>query len=58
LIVLRRNPTSHSAIAWSAVVFPELLGPMKTTGLPSSISALVKRLKLRIVSLVSTSEAA
>jgi len=46
-------PTSHSAIAWSAVVFPELFGPMKTTGLPSSISADVKRLKLRMVSFVS-----
>ena len=36
-----------------AEVFPELLGPMKTTGFPSSISTLPKRLKLRMVSLVS-----
>jgi len=26
LMVLRRNPASHSAIACSAVVLPELLG--------------------------------
>ena len=34
-------------------LFPELLGPMKTTGFPSSISTSPKRLKLRMVSLVS-----
>ena len=36
-----------------ADVLPELLGPMKTTGLPSSISTDSKRLKLRTVRWVS-----
>src|SRR5260370_14851743 len=40
--------------AWRAVLFPELLGPMKTTGLPNSISTRSNFLKLHIVSLVST----
>ena len=38
-----------------AEVFPELLGPMKTTGLPSSISTSPKRLKFWMTSLVSIS---
>ena len=49
----RAKPTSHRANAWSAEVLPELLGPTKTTGLPSSTSSSEKRLKLRIVSFVS-----
>ena len=49
----RRSPMSHNASACIAEVLPELLGPIKTTGLPSSISTEPKRLKLRIVRLVS-----
>ncbi len=49
----RLSPTSQRASACMAEVFPELFGPMKTTGLPSSISTSPKRLKLRMVSLVS-----
>ena len=49
----RLSPTSQRASACMAEVFPELLGPIKTTGLPSSISTSPKRLKLRMVSLVS-----
>ena len=49
----RLRPMSHKASACMAEVLPELLGPMKTTGLPSSISTSPKRLKLRMVSLVS-----
>src|SRR5947208_1647121 len=48
-----RMPMSQRASAWSAVVFPELFGPMNTTALPSSISACSNLLKFRIVSLVS-----
>ena len=36
-----------------AEVFPELFGPMNTTGLPSSISTSPNRLKFRMVSFVS-----
>ena len=36
-----------------AEVFPELFGPMNTTGFPNSTSTAPKRLKLRTVSLVS-----
>ena len=36
-----------------AEVFPELFGPMNTTGFPNSTSTSPKRLKLRMVSLVS-----
>jgi len=36
-----------------AVVLPELFGPTNPTGLPSSISASSKRLKMRMVILVS-----
>ena len=49
----RSRPIFQSARACRAEVLPELLGPMKTTGLPSSISTRSKRLKLRRVSLVS-----
>ena len=49
----RLRPTSQSANACMAEVFPELLGPMKTTGLPRSISTSPKRLKFRMTSLVS-----
>ena len=48
-----RTPRSHSASACIADVLPELFGPTKTTGLPSSISTSLSRLKLRTVSLVS-----
>ena len=34
----RLSPMSQRASACIAEVFPELFGPMKTTGLPSSIS--------------------
>ena len=51
----RLRPTSQRASACMAEVFPELLGPMKTTGLPSSISTSPKRLKFRMTSLVSIS---
>ena len=44
---------SHKASACMAEVFPELLGPKNTTGFPSSTSISPKRLKLRMVSLVS-----
>ena len=49
----RVRPMSQRASACRAEVFPELLGPTKTTGLPSSMSTSPKRLKLRMVSLVS-----
>ena len=49
----RLTPMSHSARACIAEVFPELFGPMNTTGFPSSTSTSPKRLKLRMVSLVS-----
>ena len=45
----RRQPMSHSARACSAVVLPELFGPMKTAALPRSNVASCRRLKLRIV---------
>ena len=44
---------SHKANACMAEVFPELFGPMKTTGFPNSTSTSPKRLKLRIVRLAS-----
>jgi len=43
----------NSASACIAEVSPELFGPMKTTGLPSSTTISPKRLKFRTVSLVS-----
>ena len=43
------SPLSQSASACKAEVLPELLGPTKTTGLPSSISTTSKRLKLQMV---------
>ena len=49
----RFSPMSQSANACSTDVLPELLGPMKTTGLPSSTSTSPKRLKLRMVIFVS-----
>ena len=49
----RLSPMFQSDKACRAEVFPELFGPKKTTGLPSSISTLPKRLKFRIVSLVN-----
>jgi hypothetical protein len=49
----RLSPISQKAKACSAVVLPELLGPIKTTGLPSSISTLPNLLKFRTVSFVS-----
>src|SRR3990172_5437536 len=49
----RFRPISQRASAWSADVFPELFGPMKTTGFPSSISSLPNFLKFLIVSFVS-----
>jgi hypothetical protein len=52
----RLRPISHKARAWSAVVFPELFGQIKTTGLPNSISTLPNLLKFRTVSLVSISQ--
>ncbi len=48
-----RSPISHSANACSALVFPELLGPMNTTDFPNSMSTSPKRLKFRIWSRVS-----
>src|SRR5271157_4697432 len=48
-----RRPVSQSANACKTVVLPELLGPIRTTALPSSISTSAKRLKLRILRLVS-----
>ena len=53
----RLRPMSHSASACIAEVFPELFGPMKTTGSPSSISTSPKRLKFRTVSFVSIGQA-
>ena len=50
----RLRPMSHNASACIAEVLPELFGPMKTTGLPSSTSTSSKRLKLRMVRFVST----
>ena len=50
----RRHPRAASACI--AEVFPELFGPMSTTGLPNSTSTSPKRLKLRIVSLVSIAD--
>ena len=47
------RPIFQRARACIADVFPELLGPMKTTGFPSSMSTSPKRLKLRIVRLVN-----
>ena len=49
----RFSPMSQSASACMAEVLPELFGPMKTTGLPSSTTSSPKRLKFRTVSLVS-----
>lgn len=49
----RRSPMSHNANACSAVVLPELLGPMKTTGFPSSTSTWENLLKFRIATFVS-----
>ena len=49
----RFNPISHNAKACNAVVLPELLGPMNTTGFPSSISTSPKFLKLRQINFVS-----
>ena len=49
----RLRPISQRANACMAEVFPELFGPMNATGLPSSISTSSKRLKFRMVSLVS-----
>ena len=51
----RLKPTSQRASACMAEVFPELLGPMKTTALPRSIATSPKRLKFRMTSLVSIS---
>ena len=51
-----RRPISHSARACRAVVLPELLGPTKTTVLPSSISTSSRRLKFLTRRLVSTSD--
>src|SRR5580698_7115503 len=51
-----RRPISHNARACSAVVLPELLGPTKTTVLPSSISTSSRRLKFLTRRLVSTSD--
>ena len=49
----RFKPISQRASACMAEVFPELFGPMNTTGFPNSTSTSSKRLKLRAVSLVS-----
>src|SRR5579862_1012812 len=49
----RRRPISQRVKAWSAVVFPELFGPTKTTEFPSSMSASSNRLKLCRRSFVS-----
>ena len=51
----RISPTFHNASACMAEVLPELFGPMKTTGLPNSISTSPKHLKLLMVSFVSIS---
>ena len=51
----RLRPISHRASACKAVVLPELFGPMKTTGLPSSTSTSPKHLKLRQINFVSIS---
>jgi hypothetical protein len=40
---------SHKAKACKAVVFPELLGPIKTVAPPSSSSTECRRLKLEIL---------
>jgi hypothetical protein len=53
----RRSPMFQSASAWSAVVFPELLGPTKTTGFPSSICTSLNCLKFLITSFVSMVDA-
>ncbi len=47
------SPTCHKARACRADVFPELFGPMNTTGLPRSTSTSPKRLKFRILIFVS-----
>src|SRR3972149_7878630 len=49
----RRTPISQRARACRAVVLPELLGPIRTTALPSSTSMSSQRLKLRILRRVS-----
>jgi len=49
----RFTPTSHSAMAWRAEVFPELLGPMNTTRSLRSIVTSEKVLKFFMVNPVS-----
>ena len=49
----RLSPMSQRASAYIAEVFPELFGPLKTTGFPNSISTSPKHWKLRMVSMVS-----
>ena len=47
------SPASHKAKACRAEVFPELLGPTSTTGLPNSKLTSSKRLKFLMVTFVS-----